>query len=88
MSMVSTEPPALPGHPDELGSPWASGQMWKGGRLGKVHVGWEVGAILKKNNRAIEMCQSEDRAGSDFPKLKGRGGCLKSPKRIMVGGRG
>lgn len=48
MSMVSTEPPALPGHPDELGSPWASGQMWKGGRLGKVHVGWEVGAILKK----------------------------------------
>lgn len=42
----------------------------------------------KKNDRAIEMCQSEDRAGSDFPKLKGRGGCLKSPKRIMVGGRG
>lgn len=35
MSVVSTEPPALPGHPDELGSPWASRQVWKGGRLGK-----------------------------------------------------
>lgn len=60
----------------------------EGWQAWQMHVGWEIGAILSKNDRAIEMCQSEDRAGSDFPKLKGRGGCLKSPKRIMVGGRG